>query len=57
MLASWLSMGAGAYLAARSEAEVYEAEIARENARSKKIREKKFHAAALRSFALVTTLP
>jgi vacuolar iron transporter family protein len=30
MLASSLSMGAGAYLAAKSEAEVYEAEIARE---------------------------
>src|ERR1700741_924802 len=30
MLASTLSMGAGAYLAAKSEAEVYEAEIARE---------------------------
>src|ERR1700730_17729295 len=30
MLASSLSMGAGAYLAANSEAEVYEAEIARE---------------------------
>src|SRR6266481_417903 len=32
MLASALSMGAGAYLAAKSEAEVYEAEIAREKA-------------------------
>src|SRR5438270_11739161 len=32
MLASTLSMGAGAYLAAKSEAEVYEAEIARERA-------------------------
>src|SRR5881409_1241587 len=32
MLASTLSMGAGAYLAAKSEAEVYEAEIAREKA-------------------------
>ena len=30
MLASTLSMGAGAYLAAKSEAEVYEAEISRE---------------------------
>src|SRR6202790_1870837 len=30
MIASSLSMGAGAYLAAKSEAEVYEAEIARE---------------------------
>jgi vacuolar iron transporter family protein len=32
MLASTLSMGAGAYLAAKSEREVYEAEIAREKA-------------------------
>src|SRR5881409_3121109 len=32
MLASTLSMGAGAYLAAKSEAEVYEAEISRERA-------------------------
>ncbi len=32
MLASTLSMGAGAYLAAKSEAEVYEAEISREKA-------------------------
>jgi VIT1/CCC1 family predicted Fe2+/Mn2+ transporter/rubrerythrin len=32
MLASSLSMGAGAYLAAKSEGEVYEAEIAREKA-------------------------
>src|ERR671922_2060604 len=32
MIASTLSMGAGAYLAAKSEAEVYEAEIAREKA-------------------------
>jgi len=32
MLASALSMGAGAYLAGKSEAEVYEAEIAREKA-------------------------
>jgi VIT1/CCC1 family predicted Fe2+/Mn2+ transporter len=32
MLASALSMGAGAYLAVKSEAEVYEAEIAREKA-------------------------
>ncbi len=32
MLASSLSMGAGAYLAVKSEAEVYEAEIAREKA-------------------------
>src|SRR2546426_2609746 len=32
MLASTLSMGAGAYLAAKSEGEVYEAEIAREKA-------------------------
>ncbi|HEY2102559.1 MAG TPA: VIT1/CCC1 transporter family protein [Chthoniobacterales bacterium] len=32
MLASSLSMGAGAYLAGKSEAEVYEAEIAREKA-------------------------
>src|SRR3954464_4669216 len=32
MLASTLSMGAGAYLAAKSQAEVYEAEIAREKA-------------------------
>ena len=32
MLASTLSMGAGAYLAAKSEAEVYEAEISRESA-------------------------
>src|SRR3954469_11653732 len=32
MIASSLSMGAGAYLAAKSEAEVYEAEIAREKA-------------------------
>src|SRR3984893_15234734 len=32
MVASSLSMGAGAYLAAKSEAEVYEAEIAREKA-------------------------
>src|SRR6266850_5187100 len=32
MLASTLSMGAGAYLAAKSEAEVYQAEIAREKA-------------------------
>src|SRR5499427_316325 len=32
MLASTLSMGAGAYLAAKSEAEVYEAELARERA-------------------------
>ena len=32
MMASSLSMGAGAYLAAKSEAEVYEAEIAREKA-------------------------
>src|SRR5207247_1696141 len=31
-LASTLSMGAGAYLAAKSEAEVYEAEISRERA-------------------------
>src|SRR5205823_1933330 len=30
MLASTLSMGAGAYLAAKSQAEVYEAEISRE---------------------------
>ena len=30
MIASSLSMGAGAYLAVKSEAEVYEAEIARE---------------------------
>src|SRR5881275_2467882 len=32
MIASTLSMGAGAYLAAKSEAEVYEAEISRERA-------------------------
>src|SRR5260370_20818625 len=32
MLASSLSMGAGAYLAVKSEREVYEAEIAREKA-------------------------
>ncbi len=32
MLASTLSMGAGAYLAAKSEAEVYQAEISRERA-------------------------
>ncbi len=32
MLASTLSMGAGAYLAAKSEAEVYEAEMSRERA-------------------------
>src|SRR5881392_218495 len=32
MIASTLSMGAGAYLAAKSEAEVYQAEIAREKA-------------------------
>ena len=32
LLASTLSMGAGAYLAAKSEAEVYEAEISREKA-------------------------
>src|SRR5437773_10313901 len=32
MLASTVSMGAGAYLAAKSEAEVYEAEISRERA-------------------------
>ncbi|PYJ49687.1 MAG: ferritin, partial [Verrucomicrobia bacterium] len=32
MIASSLSMGAGAYLAVKSEAEVYEAEIAREKA-------------------------
>src|SRR5437660_7582479 len=32
MMASSLSMGAGAYLAAKSEAEVYEAEISRERA-------------------------
>src|SRR5204863_4099334 len=32
MIASSLSMGAGAYLAVKSESEVYEAEIAREKA-------------------------
>ena len=41
MLASTLSMGAGAYLAAKSEAEVYEAEISRERAKWKKIRKRK----------------
>jgi Uncharacterized membrane protein len=41
MLASTLSMGAGAYLAAKSEAEVYEAEISRERARWKRILKKK----------------
>src|SRR5438067_10857906 len=39
MLASTLSMGAGAYLAAKSEAEVYEAEISRERAEVEENRE------------------
>ena len=39
--ASTLSMGAGAYLAAKSEAEVYEAEISREQRRWKKIRKRR----------------
>jgi VIT1/CCC1 family predicted Fe2+/Mn2+ transporter/rubrerythrin len=47
MLASTLSMGAGAYLAAKSEAEVYEAEISREKAEVEENPEEEFEEMAL----------